>query len=377
MRRSKKRNSGTQLGLSFLDCICCGFGAVILLFILTMGAQTRQVRGVNESLNEILQKRLELLAQYQSQTEELQQEVAAQETRIAKEKEEQENLAKNIAELARQISEAEAGRESLLAELEKEREYIAARQKKIDLLQRDSPDPVGIPVESNYLIFVIDTSGSMRDQRTGGVHGYVVRTIDETLRVYPAVEGIQVLDSSGNYIIRQSNGRWLDDSPEARAAISRAIRAYPVFSVSNPVPGIIRAIRTFSEPDNPEVEIGIYVFGDEFDGRADRVLDRLEVINPAGEEGKRPVKINAVGFPNLIFDPSNFGETGVKYANLMREVTYLHGGAFIGMRHEAFLEMRIEGLPGVFGDVSPGTFVSRQDDSLIEPGRFVDQPVLP
>ncbi len=372
-RRRKKKGGIANLGLSFLDCICCGFGAVILLFVLTMGAQTKQVRGVNESLNEILQKRLEMLAAFQSETDVLQQETAAQEVRLSKVKEEREDMAKQIADLARQIAEQEAGQEALLVEMDDMRDFIAARQKKIDVIQRESPDPVGIPVESNYLIFVIDTSGSMRDQRTGGVHGYVVQTIDETLRVYPKVEGIQVLDSSGNYIIRQSNGRWLDDSTETRTAIGRAIRSYPVFSVSNPVPGIIRAIRTFSEPENEDVQIGIYVFGDEFDGRADRVLDRLEVINPEDEEGIRAVRINAVGFPNLIFDPVNFGETGVKYANLMREVTYQHGGAFIGMRHEAFLEMRIPGIQGAFTDLATTESNRMSQD---HPGD-VDHPIAP
>lgn len=344
----RNKTSMAQLGLSFLDCICCGFGAVILLFVLTMGAQTRQVQGVNESLNEILQKRLELLASLQARTDELQQENAAREIRITQIKEEREKLAEQIAELVKKLQEAEAGREKLLTDLEQTRTMIAVRQKKIDVLQREDPDPVGLPVESTHLIFVIDTSGSMRDQRTSGVHEYVAQTIEEVLRVYPLVKGIQVFDSSGNYIVRQSTGTWLEDNVETRLAIGRSIRNYPVFSVSNPVPGIIRAMRTFAEEPDPDAKIGIYVFGDEFDGRSDLVLERLEVINPPDEQGNRRVTINGVGFPNLIFDPNNFGETGVKFANLMREVSYAHGGAFVALQQESALQTRV-----IFGGGGP------------------------
>ena len=35
----KKRREAQSSALSFMDCICCGFGAVLLLFILTAKAQ--------------------------------------------------------------------------------------------------------------------------------------------------------------------------------------------------------------------------------------------------------------------------------------------------------------------------------------------------
>lgn len=378
MALKKRRSTANQLGLSFLDCICCGFGAVILLFILTMGAQTRQVVGVNESLNEILEKRLQLLSTYQQETEDLQEKKTAQEILLQRARKERDTLAESISDLARKLAQAEAGREQLLVEIEQTQRQIAARQKKLDVLQRESPDPVGVPVASNYLIFVIDTSGSMRNPRTSQIHEFVVRTVEETLRVYPRVDGIQILDSSGNYIIRQSNGRWIDDSVESRQMIARNLRVYPTFSVSNPVPGIIRAIRTFSEPENPEHKLGIYVFGDEFAGVAERVLDRLEVINPRDEEGNRPATINAVGFPNLIFRPLEFGPTGIQFANLMREVTYNHDGAFIAMQPEEAMRSSILGIPtGTFQPMHPPKNGISTLDQAAVPQRFVHQPVLP
>ena len=37
---AKKRREVEVFSISFMDCICCGFGAVLLLFILTTGQRT-------------------------------------------------------------------------------------------------------------------------------------------------------------------------------------------------------------------------------------------------------------------------------------------------------------------------------------------------
>lgn len=379
-RRRKRKTAVSQIGLSFLDCICCGFGAVILLFVLTMGAQTRQVRGVNESLEEILQKRLQQLATYQNETEELTEKMTAQEIQLQRARRDRDSLAERIADLARNLAQAQAGRENLIVELEQIRRNIDARQRKLDVLQRDSPDPVGLPVESNHIIIVIDTSGSMRNPRTGNIHEHVIETVDEVLRVYPRVEGIQIFDSSGNYVIRQTNGRWLEDSTETRNRISQSLRAYPAFSVSNPVPGIIRAIRTFADPSNPVLKLGIYFFGDEFGGRIEPVLDRLESINPRDDEGNRLATINGIGFPMVMFGPTNFGHTGIRYANLMREISYAHDGAFIALSDQMPMRTRIQAFPFQSAVEQKGEWLLPSTDSDSAKSRTLAQhghPPLP
>ena len=112
----------------------------------------------------------------------------------------------------------------------------------------------------------------------------------------------------------------------------RVLANYPTFSNSNPVPGIFRAIRSLYQPDNKEMKMAVFVFGDEFTGQADPVLARLETINPRKEDGDRHVSINAVGFPTVLRYPLMGAHTGMKFANLMREVAYKHDGAFIAVR---------------------------------------------
>ena len=66
-------------------------------------------------------------------------------------------------------------------------------------------------------------------------------------------------------------------------------------------------------------------------GRRTAVLRRIDQLNPEDEEGNRQVTINAIGFPNVIRYSFSMGQTGLKFANLMRELTYQHGGAFIAV----------------------------------------------
>jgi hypothetical protein len=46
----KKRRDIQIFSLSFLDCICCGFGAVILLFVLSKFAEPLIIEEVKEDL---------------------------------------------------------------------------------------------------------------------------------------------------------------------------------------------------------------------------------------------------------------------------------------------------------------------------------------
>jgi hypothetical protein len=112
------------------------------------------------------------------------------------------------------------------------------------------------------------------------------------------------------------------------------LRRYDQDTVSNPVPGVYNAIRFLFDKENPKMRMGIFVFGDEFNSSdsADQVIARLDQLNPADPEGNRKIVINAVGFPTTIRYQFSMGNTGLRFANLLRTVTYLHGGAFIALQ---------------------------------------------
>ena len=135
----------------------------------------------------------------------------------------------------------------------------------------------GITVDSEYIIFVIDTSGSMFSQ----AWPQVVRKVSETLAIYPSVKGIQVMNDMGDYMFPRYQGQWIEDSPARRDSIIKTLQSWNPFSNSSPVEGIEAAINTYYAPDK---RISIYVFGDDYTGNSiEEVVEAVDRVNLADE----------------------------------------------------------------------------------------------
>jgi hypothetical protein len=180
-------------------------------------------------------------------------------------------------------------------------------------------------VDSEYIIFVIDTSNSM--QR--GAWPLVQKKLQETLEVYPQVKGLQVMNDDGIYMFSQYEGKWIPDTPSRRRIILSNLPGWQPFSNSSPVEGIVEAIRWFYAQDK---RISLYVFGDEFSGAAIQpVLDEMDRMNRSMGGAQRRVRIHAVGFPTVIERTQQPGNTGQRFATLMRALCYRNGGTFVGL----------------------------------------------
>ena len=183
----------------------------------------------------------------------------------------------------------------------------------------------GIPVDSEYIIFIIDTSGSMFSY----AWERMLLEMEATLNIYPEVKGIQVLNDMGNYLFSRYRGEWIPDTPARRSLILQNLRNWNVFSNSSPVEGITNAVRTFYDPGK---KISIYVFGDEFTGPSiQEVVRTVDLLNAEAASGERRVRIHGVGFPVQFIRPPELQATGVRFATLMRELTLRNGGSFVGL----------------------------------------------
>ncbi len=333
-----RRRQTNVFSLAFLDCICCGFGAIILIFVLSVDSREQEKLKALADLRNIMAAQLLQIAKLSSSKEDLERSNARVATLVTDARIKNDSIHAMLDDLDRQLQLEKKGQEAMLVDIDDLKKEIAARQKKPDMVLPDvKPLPVGLPVGSNYIAFVIDTSGSMRDPNTDGLWPIAIRKIEEVLDVYPTVDGVQVIDADGRFILNSGrNGAmgWMPDSRDTRDAIRRTLRRYNQDTVSNPVPGIYRAIRSLYDPGNPEMKMGIYVFGDEFNtsDSADAVIKTLDQLNPADAEGHRKIVINAVGFPTTIRYTFSMFNTGLRFANLMREVCYRHGGAFIALQ---------------------------------------------
>jgi len=182
----------------------------------------------------------------------------------------------------------------------------------------------GIPVDSEYVVFVIDTSNSM-------VSGHWEATLDimrETLDIYPQLKGLQVMNDQGRYMFEGTTGRWLTDGQQMRDRIRNTLPNWHPYSESNPVPGIEQALRQHRVAGQ---KMSIYVIGDEFAGESIQAsIDSIGRLNAA--DGKRPrARIHAIGFPE---GPGMPAFTNIRFAALMRAVSARNDGTFVGLTNE-------------------------------------------
>jgi hypothetical protein len=326
----RKRRAAEEFSLSFLDVICCGFGAIILLLMITKTVQPQIIEASAVSLEGRIAALQEQLFTLRGETHILNRDLNAKHEQLSEYED-------RIAILRGQLASVKSRHESLdvqsnsndivTSQLAIARQQLSDEMKRLLGMQYQSKNSLigGIPVDSEYIIFVIDTSGSMFSY----AWDRMLREFDATLSIYPEVKGIQVMNDMGQYMFSRYRGKWIPDTPGRRKVIMDRLRTWNVFSNSSPVEGITEAIRTFNAPDK---KISIYVFGDEFTGESiEQVVKTVERINRAGPGGDRLVRIHAVGFPVQFARQPHLQTTGIRFATLMRELTHRNGGTFVGL----------------------------------------------
>jgi hypothetical protein len=328
----KKRRETDIFSLSFLDIITCGFGAIILLLVITktgipalviepstdsdneglvrdLQNKLFEIRGETTILNRDLNDKQEQLSIWTERLARLNREKGSTENKLS-------NLQDESSVQSSITNQFESAKQSLTSEMQR----LLAKLK-----NSDTSLVGGIPVDSEYIIFIIDTSGSMVNANWEKM----IQQLTTTLDVYPNVQGIQIMSDMGSYLFSQYRGKWIPDTPGRRRAIISNLRIWNTFSNSSPVEGITRAISSFYDPKK---KISIYVFGDEFTGNSiSQVIKTIERLNPKDSNGKTRIRIHGVGFPIPGNAPEHFQVTSQRFATLMREVSQKNGGTFIGL----------------------------------------------
>jgi hypothetical protein len=323
-----KRRQIEVFSLSFLDCLCCGFGAILLLFILSIGSGKA---GVESEIDD------PTLQAMRAQLAELEADVANKaallEGSINSKKTEQERqrIQSIIQELESTLADLQQEFDSKQANLSTSQQAAAEANRLLKSFKHEDLPPIGLPADATHVAFIIDTSGSMRNQMTNQLHYGVIEQITELLDTLPAVKSIQFIDTSGNYMMRDRRGFWLPDTKGLRNTALRSVLNYPVLSVSDPEPGVRKAFRDLSPDIGPNDSMSLYVIGDDFRGSTQSFLLKLDRLNPRDPAtGNRAVSVSAIGFPTLI-NPFQLGapQGNTRFANIMREIAEAHDGVLI------------------------------------------------
>jgi predicted nuclease with TOPRIM domain len=186
MARRLKRRETEIFSISFLDCITCGLGSVVLLLVLS-NMRTPEIESSQEDLQQQLLKLQDELIDIQGQSDILNRDLKAKQIQLSDEK-------KRIARLQGDLSDIrgkyQASKKEADVANQLEGRLASAQQTLTDEMKRllgqgfrrKKDDAIGgIPVDSEYIIFCIDTSGSMFNY----VWPMMLKKVEETLNVYP------------------------------------------------------------------------------------------------------------------------------------------------------------------------------------------------
>jgi hypothetical protein len=315
--------------LSFLDCICCGFGAIILLLVLTDVGKPIVIARSEKTLNGQIDALQRQLFELRGETDVLNRELQG---RMAVLNTEQARLASLSGDLSKIRGEFKASQadasvantfetalvesyQTLTAEMQR---LLKNQPRRIDMVQAVG----GIPVDSEWIIFCIDTSGSMQADNWENAQN----VMKEILDIYPKVKGIQVLDDEGKPMFPSTKGQWLQDTPAQRAKIISTMVNWKPYSNSSPVEGIGAAVQNWWAADK---KISVYVIGDDFTGSSvEAALAAVRKYNPVDRMGRHRIRIHAIGMPD---GPSSPPFINQRFSVLMRAMCDENEGTFVGL----------------------------------------------
>jgi hypothetical protein len=321
-----RRHGLNEASLSFLDVISCGFGAIVLLLIIARVGDPSALEESERQLQGAVKQLQERLFDIRGESVVLNDDFKSRKEQISELLERVARLQKRMASVEKQSKEISNSKR-----LEKEQLKLAL-QVLSEEMERLLPQSQirnqligGVPVDSEYIIFVIDTSGSMQVAAWQKVQKEMINILD----IYPTVKGIQILNDMGQYMFSAYKDRWIPDSKDMRQKIVQTLANWSPFSNSSPVEGITAAIKTFYKPDH---KISVYTLGDDFQGHSIRqVVKVVDNLNQAHRGGERLVRIHTIGFPVHFPAGRTPSASAIRFAALMRELSYNNGGTFIGL----------------------------------------------
>ncbi|CCQ11602.1 Secreted protein, containing von Willebrand factor (VWF) type A domain [Pseudoalteromonas luteoviolacea B = ATCC 29581] len=302
--------------LSFLDIISCAFAAVVMLVLLakngegerqtpvvaidTLIANTQQVNETIADLNKqlgTLQKTLLTMQSHQSRIVEDQAKASGASNRAES----------TLSQLVHQELE-------LKKEIKQQQARLNVKSPPIE----QASSVGGIPTDAEYVIFVIDNSGSMS---ANGQWKNVVSVVADILKNHPKMKGFQIMAADGEHMYSAQEGKWLNDSPAFRQKVISRLTSF-TGGASAPEEGIKKALRLYKKEQG---KVSLYVFGDDYrPGTLDSVVNEITLLNRT-LDGRPQMRIHGVGF----YRPRD-GDAA-QFSAFMQAVAKRNRGAFIGL----------------------------------------------
>ncbi len=166
---ASKRRETEVFSLAFLDCICCGFGAMILVFILTIPQKSAMDKESLEDAQSRVRHMESDVAMSQQEVDRIARALAAAQVELqdinAKNTQDQLKLTDRQKELLLMLQQTGAMKDALAT--------LLGEKKALPTDEKAAPLPIpntdrrqyltGVKLRGDYILFMVRTSGSMLD----------------------------------------------------------------------------------------------------------------------------------------------------------------------------------------------------------------------
>ena len=169
MSVASKRRETEVFSLAFLDCICCGFGAVLLVFVLTIAQKMNVDKTDVDELRERTKAMASTITLSQSEIDRLAQVLAAAQLELdvlnAKNNQDQVKLSSRQRELMLMLQQTGAMKEALATLLGEKKNLPTEDHAPVPIPNIDRRQYLtGVKLNGEFIVFVVRASGSMLDE---------------------------------------------------------------------------------------------------------------------------------------------------------------------------------------------------------------------
>ena len=313
----KKKEPREIFSLSFLDIMSCGFGAIVLILLISQ-FQTNEVIIENnnipsiQSLENDIKKSNEISLNLISIKEKLEEKlINIKNDLIIKE-----------LKLANFTSKA---KDKIIKNKELSEKIKPTEDKNLKLPAKEAG---GLNVDAEYVVFIIDNSGSMVEW---GPWSSVIKEISIIIDAFPDLKGFQILNDQGAKIVSDSS-KWIKDTPANRKLIKTSIKQFNGISRSNPIPGLKIALNRYA---NGIDKVGIFIVGADITlqtgERTETIYKDIEKLNRIGNKIK--ARINGLVFLTSRNSTNEYRKSSINmnlmFLNFINELSYSNMGSVV------------------------------------------------
>ena len=311
----KEKKTTEVFSMSFLDIMACGFGALVLILLISEFNEIEIIE--NTYTYDLFLKKQDEVVTKTNQLNEVDKELTSK--------------LRNLISIQEELEKVKNYLSNRTAVVESLTELSQLKESQIIVKKEDQKEPEeqvvasGIRIDSKYLIFIIDNSGSMVE---GAPWSRVVKEIETIITTFPSLEGFMVMNDTGKTIV--GGGNWIKPTKSNRLDAVKKLRSVNAMTNSNPIPAIEKSINFYGKKFE---DVGLFIIGDDIRENKD-VDSRLLQINRINtkSDGSKYVRINALGFltsRRLNVQGYAFEDDNTKYITLMRELTEQNGGTLV------------------------------------------------